>query len=109
LLKRRLAAGKKTPVYVVLTNGFEYRFFAIDTDCVVYSSGKKILEFGKDGTYKSSSSLAEIIRSFAWFMVAIKSLSPKASREDLTEEMIDDSIRQLRSCFWHKFKKENKD
>jgi hypothetical protein len=46
LLKRRLAAGKDTPVFAVLTNGEFFRFFAIDTDNVVYVSGFacKVLE-----------------------------------------------------------------
>ena len=39
LLKKRLAAGKNTPVFAVLTNGLLFRFFAIDTDGTVYSSG----------------------------------------------------------------------
>jgi hypothetical protein len=43
LLKKRLAAGKNTPVFAVLTNGTDYRFFAIDTTGVVYASGKRSL------------------------------------------------------------------
>jgi hypothetical protein len=99
LLKKRLAAGKKTPVFGVLTNGTDFRFFAIDIDGVVYASGKKVLELGEDGTYKSSSSLSEILRWFTWFMTAIKSISPRASSEDLTVEKIEDSLTQLRNCF----------
>ena len=99
LLKKRLAAGKKTPVFGVLTNGTDFRFFAIDTDGVVYSSGKKVLELGEDRTYNSSSSLTDILRWFTWFMVAIKSVSPRASTEDLTVEKIEDSLTQLRKCF----------
>ena len=99
LLKKRLAAGKETPVFAVLTNGTEFRFFAIDTDGVVYSSDKEVLKPGKDGTYKSSSSLTDILRWFTWFMVAIKSISPRASSEALTAEMIEDSLTQLRACF----------
>ena len=99
LLKKRLAAGKKTPVFAVLTNGLLFRFFAIDIDGVVYSSGHKVLEPGEDGTYKSSSSLSEILRWFTWFMTAIKSISPRASSEDLTDQAIEDSLTQLRNCF----------
>jgi hypothetical protein len=99
LLKKRLAAGKKTPVFGVLTNGTHFRFFANDTDGVVYSSGKKVLELGEDGTYNSSSSLIDILRWFTWFMVAIKSFSPRASTEDLTVENIEDSLTKLRNCF----------
>jgi len=99
LLKKRLAAGKKTPVFAVLTNGLFFRFFAIDIKGVVYASGQKVLEPGEDGTYNSSSSLSEIIRWFTWFMTAIKSISPRASTEDLTVEKIEDSLTQLRNCF----------
>ena len=99
LLKKRLAAGKNTPVFAVLTNGLFFRFFAIDVDSIVYSSKTLLLEVGEDDTYNSSTSLSEIIRCFTWFMTSIKSFSPRASSEDLTEANIDDSISQLRSCF----------
>ena len=99
LLKKRLAAGKNTPVFAALTNGTDFRFFAIDTDSVVYASDKEVLKLGEDGTYKSSSSLSEILRWFTWFMTAIKSISPRASTEDLTIEKIEDSLTQLRNCF----------
>jgi hypothetical protein len=50
LLKRRLAVGKITYVFAVLSNGQLFRFFAIDTDGVVYASGFRLLELGDDGT-----------------------------------------------------------
>ena len=109
LLKKRLAAGKDTPVFAVLTNGLLFRFFAIDTKGVdtngvdtkgvVYASEAELLKIGPDGTYNSSTSLSEILRWFTWFMTSMKSFSPRASREDLTAEKIDDSLVQLRSCF----------
>lgn len=99
LLKKRLAAEKNTPVFAVLTNGLFFRFFALDTDGVVYASKTRLLEIGEDGTYNSSTSLSEILRWFTWFMTSIKSFSPRASSEDLTAEKIDDSLDQLRRCF----------
>ena len=100
VLKRRLAAGKDTPVFAVLTNVLLFRFFAINTDGVVYSSGILILlGFGPDEDYTNSPTLTEILRWFTWFMTAIKSVSPRASKEDLTAEMIDDPLVRLRSCF----------
>ncbi|KAI8893385.1 hypothetical protein BC833DRAFT_569266 [Globomyces pollinis-pini] len=99
LLKKRLAAGKETPVFAVLTNGLLFRFFAIDTNGVVYSSEVELLKIGRDGTYNSSTSLSEILRWFTWFIASIKSVSPRASSEDLTAEKIGDSLTQLRSCF----------
>ena len=107
LLKKRLAAGKNTPVFAVLTNGSLFRFFAIDTDSVVHSSGLPPigLGLGLDGTYKSSSSLSEILRWFTWFMTVIKSISPRASTENLTEESIENSLSQLKNCFGSKSKK----
>jgi hypothetical protein len=99
LLKKRLAVGKKTPVLAVLTNGTDFRFFAIDTDSVVYASKRYLLELGEDGTYNASPTLSEILRWFTWFMTVIKSVSPRASREDLTLRKIEDSLAQLRTCF----------
>ena len=99
LLKKRLAAGKDTPVFAVLTNGLLFRFFAIDTNGVVHSSEAELLKIGRDGTYNSSTSLSEILRWFTWFMTSIKSFSPRASSEDLTAEKIDDSLDQLRHHF----------
>ena len=66
LLKKRLAAGKETPVFAVLTNGLLFRFFAIDTNGVVYSSGLPPigLGFGSEGDYTNSPTLSEILR---WF------------------------------------------
>jgi hypothetical protein len=68
LLKKRLDAGRNTPVFAALTNGTDFRFFAIDTDGVVYASDKEVLKVGEDGTYNSSSSLSIILRWFTWFM-----------------------------------------
>ena len=99
LLKKRLAVGKNTPVFAALTNGLFFRFFAINTDGVVYASTTRLLEIGEDRTYNSSSSLTDILRWFTWFMTAIKSISPRASSDDLTVEMIEDSLTQLRTCF----------
>jgi hypothetical protein len=90
LLKKRLAAG---PVFAVLTNRTDFRFFAIG---VVYASKRYLLEIGPDITYNSSSSLSEILRWFNWFMTNI---SPSASSEDLTVQKIEDSLNQLRKCF----------
>jgi hypothetical protein len=96
LLKKRLAAGKKTPVFAALTNGLLFRFFAIDIDGVVYSSGQTPigLGLGPGGDYTDSPTLSEILRWLTWFMTAIKSVSPRASTEDLTVEKT-----QLRECF----------
>ena len=101
LLKKRLAAGKDTPVFAVITNGIFFRFFAIDTNGKVYSSGLPPigLGFGPEGDYANSPTLSEILRWFTWFMTSMKSFSPRASSEDLTAEKIDDSLVQLRSCF----------
>ena len=100
LLKKRLAVGKSTPVFAALTNGRLFRFFAIDTDCVVYASGEILLKVGKDETYNSSTSLSEILSWFYWlFMSSIKSISPRASCEDLPQSKIDESLVQLRGCF----------
>ena len=103
LLKKRLAARKNTPVFAVLTNGTDFRFFAIDTDGVVYASDKEVLKLGEDGTYNSSSSLSDILRWFTWSMTAIKYISPRASTEYLTVENIEDSLTQLRKCFGPKY------
>ncbi|KAJ8323856.1 hypothetical protein O5D80_007736 [Batrachochytrium dendrobatidis] len=61
-----------------------------------------------DRTYKTSTSLSEILRWFTWFMTAIKSVSPRASSEDLTDTMTADSLTRLRSCFEPKVPIQNK-
>ncbi|EGF80514.1 hypothetical protein BATDEDRAFT_88738 [Batrachochytrium dendrobatidis JAM81] len=61
-----------------------------------------------DRTYKTSTSLSEILRWFTWFMTAIKSVSPRASSEDLTDTMTTDSLTRLRSCFEPKVPIQNK-
>jgi hypothetical protein len=101
LHKKRLAAEKNTPVFAVLTNGLFFRFFAIDTDGMVYSSGLPPigLGFGPEGDYINSPTLSEILRWFSWFMISIKSFSLRASSEDLTAKNIEDSLTHLRSCF----------
>jgi hypothetical protein len=65
----------------------------------VYASEPELLKVGRDGTYNSSTSLTEILRWFTWFMTAIKSISPRASTKDLTDNAIGDSLTQLRNCF----------
>ena len=101
LLKKRLAAGKNTPVFAVLTNGLLFRFFAIDIDGVVYSSGQTPigLGLGPGGDYTNSPALSEILRWLIWFMTSIKSISPRYSCENLTDKAIGDSLTQLRKCF----------
>jgi hypothetical protein len=99
LLKKRLAAGKDTAVFAGLTNGLLFRFFAIDSDGVLYASKTGLLEIEENGTYYSSSSLPEMLRWFTWFMVALKSVSPRASSQDLTVKKIEDSLTKLRKCF----------
>ena len=96
-----MSPGKNTPVFAVLTNGLFFRFFAIDTDGTVYSSGLPPigLGYGPEGDYTNSPTLSEILRWFTWFMTSIKSISPRASSEDLTVEKIEDSLTQLRNCF----------
>jgi hypothetical protein len=99
LLKNRLAAGKNTPVLAVLTNGRLFRFFAIDTDGTVYASDEEILKIGNDGSYASSSSLKDILRWFYWFMESVKSISPRASSEELSDAAVKESIAEFRKCF----------
>ena len=99
LLKKRLAKGKNTPVFAVLTNGIFFRFFAIDVDSVVYSSEIIMLMVGEEGSYSSSNSLSKILRWFNWFLTSIKSISPRASREDLTKDNIEISLAALKRCF----------
>ncbi|EPZ35355.1 hypothetical protein O9G_000751 [Rozella allomycis CSF55] len=102
LLKKRLAAGKNTPVFAALTNGLLFRFFAIDVDAIVYASPIVVLNVGDDGTYNSSASLSEILRWFNWFITSANSIS---SSEDFS---VEDSLTQLRNCFGTKNRKKIK-
>jgi len=99
LLKNRMAKGKMTPVFAVLTNALFFRFFAIDVDGVVYSSGSApfALVAGLDGTYANSPSVREILRWFNWFITSIKPISPRSSSEDLSQSSIAGEGKKL---FW---------
>ena len=108
LLKRRLEAGKNTPVFAVLTTGFIYRFFAIDIEGVVYCSGIVVLNDDNDNYSKC---LSDILHWITWFMTAIKSISPRSPNKDLTET-VEDSLKKLTACFGlknsnNKFKPKN--
>ena len=99
LLKRRLATGKRMPVFAVLTNGLLFRFFAIDVDGTVFASGEQLLAIGVDNTYASSQSLSEIIRWFVWILTWFALCSPRASREAISQSTADENLRELRQCF----------
>ncbi len=63
LLKNRELKRKCTPVFAVLTNAVFFQFFAIDTNSFVFSSGVAIpLSKAKDRSYKTSTSLIQILR-----------------------------------------------
>ena len=97
LLKRRLAVGKNTPVFLVLTTWVLFRFFAIDIEGVVYCSSTFIL-IDQDDDENYSDSLSNILRWITWFITSIRSISPRASNEDLTET-VEDSLKKLTDCF----------
>lgn len=96
LLKRRLAVGKKTPVFAALTNGFLFRFFAIDVDGTVFCSGTHVVQIGSGNTYTSSPSLSEILRWFAWILTSLRLCSPCTSEETITQSSADDQVIRLR-------------
>jgi hypothetical protein len=99
LLRRRLAAGKNTPVFAVLTNAEHFQFFAIDVDNVVYCSGQPIfLGLGSDGDWASSTSLRQILRWFKWFITSMASISPQSSQVDISQTK-DEALVRLRECF----------
>ncbi|KAJ3334440.1 hypothetical protein HDU91_002732, partial [Kappamyces sp. JEL0680] len=101
LLKKRLASGNKTPVFAVLTNGQLFRFFCIDVDGVVYSSGAPPIGLGPgpSGDYSTSTSLSEILRWFHWFLTSIKTTSQQASSSEMTDLEMQDSLTKLKCCF----------
>jgi hypothetical protein len=81
-------AGKNPPVFSVLTHADLFRFFAIDTDNVVYDSKPSVSR--GDANFNSSTGLAEILRwVFTWRMISIKPISTRAARNELTEAAID--------------------
>jgi hypothetical protein len=83
LLKNRQFDGKSTPVFAVLTNASFFQFFAIDTSSVVFTSGAPIsLCIAKDRTYKSSTSLVQILRWLSWFIKSMADASPPSSQSD---------------------------
>ena len=98
LLKRRLETGRETPVFAVLSNGHFFRFFAIHTDAVVYSSTDFVLQRGEDNSYQSSTFLHEILRWMHWMISTYESVSPRAS-SDSSPQDIDRALAEIRSCF----------
>ena len=103
LLKKRMEAGKNTPVFAVLTNSRFFQFFAIDTDGVVYCSGMPICLFvGPDDKWSTSASLIEILRWFKWFITCMASISPRVSTVDLSETDKEQALAGLRRCFGRK-------
>lgn len=96
LLKRRLEAEKKTPVFAVLSNGSLFRFFAIDTDSAVYSSAEFPLTPGQDGSFQSSTSLPEILRWLRWILSSYES---RAFTERLSDDSIVEALVEIRRCF----------
>ena len=77
LLKKRLASVKHTPVFAVLTNGTDFRFFAIDPEGVVNASDKEVLKVGDDdATFRNSESLKMILRWITWLTNVVKIISP---------------------------------
>ncbi|TPX46155.1 hypothetical protein SeLEV6574_g03368 [Synchytrium endobioticum] len=102
LLNKRLAAGKHTPVFAVLTNAQFFRFFAIDTDSIVYCSGAPmVLAAGPDGSWSTSTSLVDILRWFRWFITCMASISPRASGVDMTQTM-ERALADMRDCLGKK-------
>lgn len=102
LLNKRLAAGKQTPVFAVLTNAQLFQFFAIDTDSIVYCSGAPmVLAAGPDGSWNTSTSLVDILKWFRWFITCMVFISPRASRVDITQTM-ERALADVRDCFGKK-------
>ena len=87
VLRNRLQAGKNTPVFAILTNSKFFRFFAIDVDGVAYSSGVEMILF-RGYSWKANDSLIKIWKWFYWFITCMKSISPRCSEIDITEDTI---------------------
>ncbi len=72
LLKRRLALGKKTPVYAVMATGSGlFEFILLDVDGTVYNSRVHYLHDNNDGGFRANVSV--VLRWIQWFLT-----SPKA-------------------------------
>jgi hypothetical protein len=93
LLKNRELNGKSTPVFAVLTNSVFFQFFVIDTNSVVFTSGvPSSLSTAEDGSYKSSASLAQILRWMNWFIKSMEEISPPSSQ--INAESRCESVKQ---------------
>jgi hypothetical protein len=103
LLKNRQLDGKSTPVFAVLTNASFFQFFAIDTNSVVFTSGAPIsLCTAKDRSYKSSTSLVQILRWLSWFIKSMADVSPPSSQTDdaaARGELVVQAVSELSKCF----------
>jgi hypothetical protein len=104
LLKKRQESrvAQMSPVFVVLSNGEYFKFFVIDIDGMVYTSGRTalVLAPSETGTFSpDNESLKAILRWFYWFITAIKRASPRSSASDLQNIQIDRHLSELRKCF----------
>ncbi|KAJ3259331.1 hypothetical protein HK103_002529 [Boothiomyces macroporosus] len=98
LLKNRLKAGKKTPVFAILTNSRFFKFYAIDIKGVVYSSGSEI-KLVKGKSWESSKSLKLIWKWLYWFFNSMKLISPRCSTTELSDERINENIEAISKHF----------
>ena len=103
LLKRRIQAGKETPVFAILTNGENFQFFALDVDSKVYSSGQIVLDRGSSGSFADSPSLIEILRWCYWFVSCMNAVSPRVAGMDLDQVEINSACELVRACFGRKY------
>ena len=100
LLRNRELDGKSTPVFAVLTNAVFFQFFAIDTNSVVFTSGVPI-PLRKDGSYKTSTSLVQILRWLNWFIKSMADVSPPSSQTDAAARggLVKQAVSELSKCF----------
>ena len=98
LLRERLASGKVTPVFAVLTNGQIFRFLSIDTDGTAYSSGERVFDFYSEVDWKVNGTLIEILQWFVWIINAINVTTPRASNPHLNRSAIRKSLKEIREC-----------
>lgn len=97
LLRRRLAVGKETPVFGILTDASHFKFFAVDTNNVVYCTHTIWLSCLED-TETFTAGLRRVLRHLHWIITSLEAISARASSRE-NGHTPEAALAELRACF----------
>jgi hypothetical protein len=101
ILRMRESQGKQpTPVLAVLSNAFNFQFFAIDErNGCVYSSQLFVIDLLRIADFRSDPQVIEVVTWLVWFIQITVSVSPTCSPRDHPEDGGASKLQELRRCF----------